>query len=265
MSDEQRRELALESNRLREQIATQNIGLRREIAQSRADAAKGPPPKLSPGERLLPDGTVEVIPNSAAFAKRSKDHSKDFNAVKSVDLVTQNALKKLDFILDEKNKDAFEYNFGGYYAKYIGSNLPGDKIANTRNAIESLKADMKKAGLDVMRSGGSVGQITEREWPIMEKMIDSIDPTLGEAKAREVLTDVRNYMVKIKEKAREAYDLQWSSQPQFYEGGKNYKPNRAAPAGQGAPKDGPQFDAYYNSLKSGESFIDPEGRKRIKP
>jgi len=172
-----------------------------------------------PGERIAPDGTIEVIPGSAEWTRRQNLHANDYGALTAVDAKTDNAIRKLDYILDEKNKGAFNSNFGGYNA-YITERLPGE-TQNVRNAIEALKSDLKSAGLELMRAGGSIGQMTEREWPIVERAISNIDPRLSEEKAREELGAVRNYLDKIRRNAKEKYDTEWESQRQFYKGSRD--------------------------------------------
>ncbi len=89
-----------------------------------ADKATGLPdvPKLNKGEVYNAEkDKVEAKVGSDLYRKQSNSHAKDFSALQGVKLSTENAIKKIDYILDDKNKDKFELNFGSYYS--------GDSIA----------------------------------------------------------------------------------------------------------------------------------------
>jgi hypothetical protein len=191
------------------------LAYRRE--QDAADrAAAGPGGvKLAPGERATPEGTIELIPGTKAYNTAAKAHTSDNKDAAIVNDKIAAAQDKLDYILDEKNKDGFEYNFGGYNAAYIGQNMPVEAAQDMFAKLESLKADLKGAGLEQLRAGGSIGQITQAEWPIIEKQIDSITPYMGEKAARDALTNIKLRLDNIAERATEAYDMQWGD-TQFY-------------------------------------------------
>ena len=70
---------------------------------------------------------------------------------------------------------------------------------------------MKSAGLDIMRAGGGIGSMTEKEWPIVQGMIDAIDPKLGVDAARKSFDNVKSYLLKIKENAKDVYSNEWDN------------------------------------------------------
>jgi hypothetical protein len=191
-------------------------------AMQRADAVKarvGPKQFSRVNPKDFTQGSVRRFEKSGDYddlvsIKQLSEHAKDFDAVQTAGTRTDQAMKKIDYILDEKNKDQFELNFGGYNA-YATSALPSAQ--NMKVKIESLKSDLKMAGLELMRSGGSVGQMTEREWPIVQNMIDSIDPRLGEKEARDAFKNIRTYMNNIRDNAKNTYKTNWE-QTQFYKG-----------------------------------------------
>jgi hypothetical protein len=194
-------------------LADQNrIDAARLVAEAKAQEGK---PKLKPGERFTESGSVEAIPGSSEYVKQSGLHSKDNQTKLTVNAKADNAISKIDEILDKKNAGAFESNFGGYNA-LATQFLPGN-TQNIRAKIDSLKSDMKSAGLDVIRAGGGVGQMTEREWPIVERMIANISPLLSEKEARDELEKVKAYIDKLRIITNSAYDTEWSK-TQFYKG-----------------------------------------------
>lgn len=175
-----------------------------------------PPTKLKPGEVYNAElDRVEAKPGTELYVKQSKEHAKDYKAANGTLTKMDDSIAKIDKILAPSNKSAFEGNFGGYNA-YGTRMLPGEN-SDMRKTIDSFKSDLKQAGLELMRQGGSIGQMTEREWPIVEQMIASIDPVLGEAEARNVFEQVKARFQRIKEAAQDVYDTQWG-QTQYHKG-----------------------------------------------
>ena len=119
-------------------------------------------PKLRPGEKWnAKEERVDLVPGSELFNKTTAKHTKDYAAANAIESKSDSAIKKIDTILDPKNKDGFESNFGGYNA--YATRLKTGNTAKVRREIESLQSDLKSAGLDMIRKGGSIGAITERE------------------------------------------------------------------------------------------------------
>ena len=173
--------------------------------------------KLKPGERFTAEGNVEAIPGSSEYIRQSGLHSKDYQAMLTIQTTNNNATKKIAEILDEKNKGDFNSNFGGWNA-LVSQYMPGAQ--DMRKKIESLKSDLKAAGLSIIRSGGGIGTMTEKEWPIVEQMIDSISPLLDEATARNRISGVKAYLDKLSTNASEVYNNEWG-QTQFSKGNKS--------------------------------------------
>jgi hypothetical protein len=221
----------------------------------------GPGTKLKPGERWDPvTQTIQAVPGSAEFVRRSGLHAKDFDAVQAVDLTTDNALAKITDILDPRNREAFESLFGGYNA-LATQYLPGAQ--DLRQRVESLKADLKRQGKALLASGGSIGQITVQEWPILEQQIDAISPLLTEPAARAAFERVRANMTRFRENAKRAYQTEWGQSqfaPPSMPGGGASPP---AAGGGGVPQIA--SDADYAALPSGTQYKAPDGTIRRKP
>lgn len=146
-------------------------------------------------------------PNSPQYQKQQKEHSIDLKARDTSNLKTKQAMGKIDYILDPKNEDAFQSNFGGYNAM-ISQFTPG-AAQDMRLKLESLKSDLKMAGLEMIRGGGSIGQMTEREWPIVQNMIDTLDPKLSEPQAKKAIENIKSYLIGINEKSDNIYTDRW--------------------------------------------------------
>lgn len=209
------------------------------------------PPKLKPGERWnAVEQRVEAVPGSDIHQKQSAAHAKDDAALRGVETKMDTAIQKIAGLLDPKNEDAFNGNFGGYNA-YATQYAPG-AASEARKTIESIKSDLKAAGLEMMRSGGSIGQMTQQEWPIVERMISTIDPVLGEKKAREEFGKIVAYMESIKENARKVYETEW--------GGTQFAKKAAA---QGGPVKVQSMEEAQK-LAPGTVFLDPNGVRRVR-
>ena len=99
--------------------------------------------------------------------------------------------------------------FGGYNAKY-GTQYMSGNTAAVKQKLETLKSELKAAGLAIMRSGGGVGQITEKEWAIMEKLIDSVDPLMDEKDARNVLKSISEQLDTALIKGKRKFETEWA-------------------------------------------------------
>lgn len=184
--------------------------------------------KLKPGERWSEEKQmVEQIPGSAAFIEQQRKHGADLGAIKTVETTTKWGKNRIDTILDPKNKAGFENNFGGFSA-YATKEFSGD-TARVKSELDSLKSDLKERGLQLFRSGGSIGAMTEKEWPIVESMIASLSPKLEADDARDILRKIKVKFDNIESLAAEKYNDQW-------QGTQYHKPvdtNRNAPASGG--------------------------------
>lgn len=175
------------------------------------------PTQAQKGEVWNPEKQrYDVVPGTKLYRESAAKHTEDFKAKAAVQDRVAESLAKIDYVLADENKEGFEYNFGGYYAAYAGQYMPVEQAQDVKNTIESLKADITQAGLELMRSGGSIGAITEREWPLLEKQIAAVTPYVGERRARELLQNIAQRLRNIQARATQAYDQQWGD-TQFYE------------------------------------------------
>jgi hypothetical protein len=209
--------------------------------QAATKQAAGPDRRLKPGERWNEEKQViEAIPGSYIFKKQKEKFSDEYKGATSVVSQTENGLNKISEILDEANTEGFMMNFGGYNA--YASRYASGPASDMRKKIDSFKSDMKAAGKQLLATGGSVGQITEREWPILEQMIASIDPVLSEDEARKTFEDIQNRFRRLIERTVDTYETQFSDS-QFYKplplGGVFATPQTSG-GGQPAAPSGPQ-------------------------
>ena len=197
-------------------IDRQRLNLERYKASKGDGSGRGPGPgtKLEKGEVWNEaEQRIETVPGSKLNIAQSNAHGKDRSSLVAVETKTNSAINKIDEILDPENQAGFDANFSGMVP--YGGFVTGRFAPDTRRNIESLKADMKSAGLDLIRQGGSIGQITEREWPILEAMIAGISPEMTPDAARKEFIKVRAYMNRLKDNARDAYETEWGDTQYF--------------------------------------------------
>jgi hypothetical protein len=166
--------------------------------------------KLKPGERWNETSqSVEQVPGSAAFIEQQKKHGGDLGALKTVQATTKWGTGRIDKILDPKNKTGFENNFGGFTA--YGTKEFSGNTALVKSELDSLKSDLKNRGLQLFRTGGSIGAMTEKEWPIVESMLATLTPKMDANDARNVLREVRAKFEALENLATEKYNDQWQN------------------------------------------------------
>jgi hypothetical protein len=171
-------------------------------------------PSLEKGERWNAEaGRVEEVPGSKLYNARNKAHTETLTKVKGVEDKVGSGVKRVDDILSDKNKDAFEGNFGGYSA--YASRLLSGPNSDMRVKLDQFKSDMASAGLELIRQGGSIGQMTEKEWPIVEGLIGRIDPVMSVPEARALFKEIRTRFSNIIQTANDLYDSEWAD-TQFY-------------------------------------------------
>lgn len=185
-----------------------------EDRQREEERLRGP---LKPGYAVDPSDRTRqmLVRGGPAWQELSSKHSDDVRAMRSTKDQAQSTVDKISDILDSKNRDAFNSNFGGYNA-YITQYYPG-ATQNTRAWLTSLKDQMKLAGLNLARAGGgSVGAMSEREWPIMERAIESLTPLMDEKEARDTIERVLVRMKRLERNMNEVYQKEWKDSP-FYD------------------------------------------------
>jgi hypothetical protein len=215
-----------------------NTGLKQKLAEVQDNINK---------EAKVPgDPNAAIPPNSKLFIEATQKHEKDLKGVSGSIQKVDSAVKKIDQILDPKFEKAFDNLFGGYGA-YVTQRFTGD-TATIKAKFDSLKSDMKAVGLDIIRAKGGVGAMTVQEWPIVQDMIDKLDPTMPAPAARAAMEGIRAKFENMVENDKQVYDATWG-QTQFHKKDYGYVP-MGGKAGASAPSGGPSVDDLVNQYKS---------------
>lgn len=99
---------------------------------------------------------------------------------------------------------------GGLYQAYA-PNVSED-ARNAGTELENVKVKISGAVLQAMRdaskTGGAVGNVTEREWPRLENMIANLDPKQGKEQFLQNLNQVIAYADNVSNQIKQAYESQ---------------------------------------------------------
>ena len=175
------------------------------------------------GQEYNENNKLVDIVGAAPYRTNTRNHANDVQELRSIQLTAQSAVDNIDEILSTENKSGFDDNFGGYTAiasRLMPDILPtgygGTTALNVKAKLEKLGSDMANSGLNTARAGGSIGQITEKEWPMLQRMIANITYQLSEDEARKQLKKVREKFVQFALNADEKYINTWDYGEQQY-------------------------------------------------
>ncbi len=203
----------------------------REIEMARK-ATSGAPGgmRLKPGERYNQQtDTVESVPGSDLYQVQAGKYHKDLTALNALKNSATMANEKIDKILGTKGNIESQYG-RGYSGVLTGWTNP-DAKAN----IQSLASNLKAQGLQLMKGGGGIGAISEKEWPIMEGLLGRLSSSISEGAARETLGEIKSRLGKMQQDAEGAHDLQWSN-TQFVNPMRTGKKGQAGQSAQSMPE-----------------------------
>ena len=79
---------------------------------------------------------------------------------------------------------------------------PGGEASQVENLLSEFKSGVKKTGLDLVRQGGGIGAMSEKEWPIVEGMVAEIDPKAGKDA---VVSQINKVLAKVDQVRQNAY------------------------------------------------------------
>jgi hypothetical protein len=188
---------------------------RNTMAREALDLRQNPPVKLGINQMEDPNNPGNVIfrPNTPGFIAANQKHGKDWNQKEFINTKADFVQDKINYILDPKQSKGFQRNFGENYSAYLTGNFPDAQ--DVRTQIDSLKASLKNAGLDMMKTGGSIGAMSEREWPIVEGVLATITPGLSEDEAKARLKEAYDRVEVIRNLGSNNYESTWSNS-QFF-------------------------------------------------
>lgn len=210
-----RHQLEIERQNRENAARAERAAAQRDLAQRRGN--------LKPGFRWKGEDSAEqeLIPGGPEFLKMKGAHAADLTELATAQQQAQNVVKTIDFLLGVDPKtgkepktlpEGLQSNFGGYNT-YLTRLIPGP-TQDWRVKLEQLQDQLKAIGAGAVRhSGGAIGAITEKEWPIMANQIAAVNPMMEEPSAAASLRDIRNQAMALRQNAVRKYNEAYSGTP----------------------------------------------------
>ena len=200
-SADQRRAAAAEAAQTRAMIAT----MMAEVKKASTGGASGKP----------------LTPIQAAKQDKLKAESSAAIRAQDSDIVTLGA--DIDKVASDPNLSR-----ATGVSDYIWSR-PGGAASQIEGQLDSIVNKLKAQGLKVLREGGGIGAITEKEWDILANQVANIDRKKGDVYVKGELEKVKLRMAEMKRNAAQRHAEQF---------GEEYSASREGgtpPAGGGMP------------------------------
>ena len=208
-SADQRRAAAAEAAQTRAMIAT--------LVSETKKATTGAGKPLTPAQQI----------------KRDKEMATSASAIRAQD----NDIISLGGDIDKVASDPNLSRATGM-SDYVWSR-PGGAASQIEGQLDSIVNKLKAQGLKVLREGGGIGAITEKEWDILANQVANIDRKKGAEYVKGELEKVKLRMNEMKRNAAQRHAEQF---------GEEYTPSREAAPVPGA-KPRIKFDANGNVIK----------------
>lgn len=179
---------------------------------------------------------VEYVQGSAADTKQRQAHGTDYDGLNTTKTVTKDNVANVDALLKAGNAWATETNngtkklsdkasedakafanlFPGSYTGYA-TQLYSGKTASLKAIYDKLQATAKGLGLGRIKATGSIGTITEREWPLLGNQVLSLSPKMQTKDVIAELNSIKDKFTNVETQAVDKYDTIWGD-TQYYKG-----------------------------------------------
>lgn len=175
-------------------------------------------PKPPADMRYNAAGELEPIPGSKLGMKQKDQQMKDRAHLDVTDRSMSALVDNIDQLIGPQEGQEHP----GYQGSvgYLDSKLPpfSTNQANAQALIRGLKSKTSIEGLQTLRSSGTApGSITEKEWPIFENYLATIDPSQGEGQYREQLVKLRQGAMQVRDAAKRNFMERYGALPQQQE------------------------------------------------
>jgi hypothetical protein len=163
-----------------------------------------------PGPLVPPSMQGAITPKARAELAANQPHAQQ--ALQSVQMSIDNALKQAD----ELDKSPGLSNITGPLMGRL-PNITGD-ATNAQAKLDTLKAQIGVQVLGAMReaskTGGAVGNVTEKEWPILQNQLGALQQAQTTESFKKGVKDVRTTLQRMRDNATQAYQGTYGGAPQ---------------------------------------------------
>jgi hypothetical protein len=233
--------------------------------------------------KILEDEAKALDTGREAYAKKGAEKSAEERIQLEVDWPqAQRSIMNLDSSIDSMQKTLGELlapgdggkvglsegaarNVGGWYDTYF-PNAPGGKAADASAKIEKLRSNIGMQVLAAMReaskTGGAVGSITEKEWPILQNQLGSLDANMSDEAFAQSLVDINKSLERIKAASYSAFDETYGTNlTERLSASRQAAPVRTSAGGGAAP---PAEASNAAAVPKGETRLFADGVLRQK-
>lgn len=162
---------------------------------------------------MRPDGKggFEVIPNSKLDKTNKKAYAKQKSALKSVTQSLENLERKVTQLKQHPGTERIFGVMGAF------PNIPGGDASDAEAIKNSIIAQLGIKTLSDMRAasptGGAVGQVSEKEWPILQSAITSLEKAQSYEQALMAADEILNSIARSKKDMQEGFDSEYEGTP----------------------------------------------------
>lgn len=203
--------------------------------QRQSSGAIGPQGQKAPaGQRWTENGELEWIPGSAGQVKAAAAANKAEESLQTHMMGTDALIKNINQLIGDEEGTQREHPGLRGSVGYIDSKvMPFNKQQATAQAfIKSLLDKSAVSGLQQIRQSGTApGSITEREWPIFQNLLATLNPA----------QDEESFIAQLKELRQIARESQARAQSRFSD---TYGGAPRAPQAPQAPAARPSAGGY---------------------
>lgn len=154
-------------------------------------------------------------PLTAQQSKAKQNMPKDKTAVDIINRTSDSLLSEIDKLIGSEDGRVKEHPGLRGSLGYFDSKVPpaSKAQANAQALIRGLLSKTSVQGLQSIRQQGSApGSITEKEWPIFQNYLKTVDPSQGEEQFIEQLKELRILTKEFKDSAQNNFNERYSTE-----------------------------------------------------
>ena len=209
-------------------LMMEKMGYSQEERMARLGAALKPEPSIktetiadptNPSKSIIIDVNtgrkIGDAPLTAQQTKAKQNMPKDKTAVDIINRTSDSLLSEIDKLIGSEDGRVKEHpGLRGSVGFFDSKVIPASEAqANAQALIRGLLSKTSVQGLQSIRQQGSApGSITEKEWPIFQNYLKTVDPSQGEEQFIEQLKELRILTKEFKDSAQNNFNERYSTE-----------------------------------------------------
>lgn len=201
--------LAADKERYERDAKNEALGIQeRAAAERRADETKRMIAQMTYAFKQSQASSPETQKprTQAQQDKYDKDLAQSNSAIRTQDMEIKNVSNIISDIVSSKGLG------GATGVRGILPSWPGSNADIVEGNLKSIENRLKAQGLKVLREGGGIGAITEKEWDILANQVANIDRSKGSEYVKGELAKVQATMIDMQRNAMQRHSEQFGSE-----------------------------------------------------